>query len=118
MKINTTSILVALLATTSATLAASCPDPTVQPRNGIFNRLKFYAENLYPNGYQSCASSLDNDANAAYMAQQQQQQAAHYGDDTLRVPMMKAEAGKGSRDSKMVVLGVVGAAGVFALGML
>lgn len=53
----------------------------------------------------------------------QQQQAlrnpqASTNDDNLRVPTMKAEAGKGSRDSKMVVLGVFGAAGVFALGLL
>lgn len=39
-------------------------------------------------------------------------------DDGLRVPIMKAEAGKGARDAKMVILGVAGAAGFFALGLL
>lgn len=39
-------------------------------------------------------------------------------DDGLRVPIMKAEAGKGARDAKLVILGVAGAAGLFALGLL
>lgn len=117
MKINTT-ILVTLLATTSTTLAASCPDATPQQRNGIFNKIKFYAESLYPSGYQSC-SSPDGDSHSIHVMQQQQQHmSSHDGHDALRVPMMKAEAGKGSRDTKMVILGVVGAAGVFAVGLL
>lgn len=39
-------------------------------------------------------------------------------DAGLRVPIMKAEAGKGARDAKLVILGVAGAAGLFALGLL